>query len=75
MTESSDYVPTRVWAWNKPSAGRFASINRPVAGATHEKELPVGRHPLQLYSLATPNGQKVTILLEELLAQGYSGAE
>jgi len=74
MTESSDYVPPKVWTY-KPSGGRFANINRPVSGATHEKALPVGRHPLQLYSLATPNGQKVTILLEELLAQGHSGAE
>jgi GST-like protein len=69
------YVPPKVWQWNKPSGGSFASINRPVAGATHEKELPVGRHPLQLYSLATPNGVKVTILLEELLERGHSGAE
>ncbi len=75
MTDSSDYVPPKVWTWNKGSGGRFANINRPVAGATHEKELPVGRHPLQLYSLGTPNGQKVTILLEELLALGKSGAE
>ena len=73
MTE--DYTPPKVWTWNKASGGRFASINRPVAGATHEKELPVGRHPLQLYSLGTPNGVKVTILLEELLALGHSGAE
>ena len=72
---ASDYVPPKVWTWNKPSGGQFANINRPIAGATHEKELPVGRHPLQLYSLATPNGQKVTILLEELLALGHSGAE
>jgi len=69
------YVPPRVWQWNKPNGGTFASTNRPIAGATHEKELPVGRHPLQLYSLATPNGVKVTILLEELLAAGHSGAE
>jgi len=75
VTESSDYVPPRVWEWRKGSGGRFANINRPVAGATHEKELPVGRHPLQLYSLATPNGQKVTIMLEELLALGHSDAE
>jgi GST-like protein len=75
MTQSPDYVPPKVWAWNKPSGGRFASINRPVAGATHEKALPVGHHPLQLYSLATPNGQKVTIMLEELLARGHGGAE
>ncbi len=74
MTQS-DYVPPKVWTWDKESGGRFASINRPIAGATHEQELPVGRHPLQLYSLATPNGQKVTILLEELLALGHSGAE
>jgi GST-like protein len=72
---SSPYVPPQVWTWNKPSGGQFASINRPVSGATHEKELPVGRHPLQLYSLATPNGQKVTIMLEELLAAGHAGAE
>ncbi len=71
----SDYLPPKVWQWTKPSGGAFASINRPVSGATHEKELPVGRHPLQLYSQGTPNGQKVTILLEELLAQGHSGAE
>ena len=75
MSSSSEYTPPKVWAWNKPNGGQFASINRPVAGATHEKELPVGRHPLQLYSLATPNGQKVTIMLEELLALGKKGAE
>jgi len=75
MAESTDYVPPRVWTWNKPSGGTFASINRPVAGATHEKALPVGRHPLQLYSLATPNGVKVTVMLEELLALGHRGAE
>jgi GST-like protein len=75
MTGSSQYTPPKVWVWNKASGGRFANINRPVAGPTHEKELPVGRHPLQLYSLGTPNGQKVTILLEELLALGKSGAE
>lgn len=69
------YTPPKVWTWIKPNGGQFASINRPVAGATHDKELPVGRHPLQLYSLATPNGQKVTILLEELLALGHQGAE
>ena len=62
------YTPPKVWTWDKENGGRFASINRPIAGPTHEKELPVGRHPLQLYSLATPNGQKVTIMLEELLA-------
>jgi GSH-dependent disulfide-bond oxidoreductase len=71
----TEYVPPKVWVWNKPNGGTFANINRPVAGPTHEKELPVGRHPLQLYSLATPNGQKVTILLEELLALGHKGAE
>ena len=75
MTDTSAYTPPAIWVWNKENGGRFASINRPVAGATHEKELPVGRHPLQLYSLATPNGVKVTILLEELLALGHSGAE
>ena len=75
MTDSSAYTPPKVWTWDKESGGRFASINRPVAGATHEKELPVGKHPLQLYSLATPNGVKVTVLLEELLAKGHSGAE
>jgi GST-like protein len=75
MTDSNDYTPPKVWVWNKPSGGAFANINRPVAGPTHEKELPVGRHPLQLYSLATPNGVKVTILLEELLALGRTGAE
>ncbi|MBV9112840.1 MAG: glutathione-dependent disulfide-bond oxidoreductase, partial [Hyphomicrobiales bacterium] len=75
MTEQSEYVPPKVWVWNKPSGGQFASINRPIAGATHEKELPVGRHPLQLYSQGTPNGVKVTILLEELLALGHRGAE
>jgi len=75
MSNSADYVPPRVWAWTKPSGGTFANINRPVAGATHEKELPVGRHPLQLYSLGTPNGVKVTVMLEELLALGHQGAE
>jgi GST-like protein len=75
MTDSADSVLPRVWVWNRPSGGRFAAINRPVAGPTHEAELPVGRHPLQLYSQGTPNGQKVTILLEELLAAGHSGAE
>lgn len=73
MTDS--YTPPRVWTWNKDDAGPFASINRPIAGPTHDKDLPVGEHPLQLYSLATPNGQKVTILLEELLAAGHTGAE
>src|ERR671916_245539 len=76
MTDSSDYVPPKVWTWNKGSSGSpVTSLNRPTAGATHEKQLPVGRHPLQFYSLGTPNGQKVTILLEELLALGHSGAE
>ncbi len=75
MTEQSEYVPPRVWTWDKESGGRFASINRPIAGPTHEKELPVGRHPLQLYSLGTPNGVKVTVMLEELLALGHEGAE
>jgi GST-like protein len=75
MNDSSDYVPPKVWTWNKTNAGQFASINRPIAGATQEKDLPVGRHPLQLYSLGTPNGVKVTIMLEELLALGRSGAE
>src|SRR5882724_893917 len=75
MNDSAAYTPPKVWTWNKPNGGEFASINRPIAGATHEKALPVGKHPLQLYSLATPNGQKVTILLEELLAAGHTGAE
>jgi GST-like protein len=75
MTDTPAYEPPKVWTWNKESGGRFAGINRPIAGATHEKELPVGRHPLQLYSLATPNGVKVTVMLEELLALGHSGAE
>ena len=76
MTGSYNYVPPKVWTWNKGSGGSpVTSLNRPIAGATHENELPVGSHPLQLYSLGTPNGQKVTILLEELLALGHSGAE
>ena len=75
MASSSEYVPPKVWTWNKPSGGRFANINRPIAGPTHDRELPVGRHPLQLYSLGTPNGVKVTVMLEELLARGHSGAE
>ena len=75
MTDAPAYEPPNVWTWNMESGGRFASINRPIAGATHDKELPVGKHPLQLYSLATPNGQKVTIMLEELLAAGHKGAE
>src|SRR5579875_512284 len=69
------YAPPKVWTWNKENGGRFANINRPIAGPTHEKELPVGRHPLQLYSLGTPNGVKVTIMLEELLVLGHAGAE
>ena len=75
MTDASAYEPPKVWTWEQESGGRFASINRPVAGATHEQELPRGRHPLQLYSLATPNGVKVTMMLEELLTAGHSGAE
>ncbi len=76
MSDQSSYVPPTIWTWDKASAGsKFASTNRPIAGPTHEKELPVGQHPFQLYSLATPNGQKVTILLEELLAAGHEGAE
>jgi GST-like protein len=71
----TDYVPPKVWTWDQPSGGQFANINRPTAGATHEEELPVGKHPLQLYSLATPNGQKVSIMLEELLAKAHGGAE
>jgi GSH-dependent disulfide-bond oxidoreductase len=73
--DSKEYVPPKVWVWNKASGGRFATINRPIAGPTHDKELPVGKHPLQLYSLGTPNGVKVTIMLEELLAAGHKGAE
>ncbi|HET9620114.1 MAG TPA: glutathione-dependent disulfide-bond oxidoreductase [Kofleriaceae bacterium] len=72
---TDEYVPPKVWTWHKPNGGQFASINRPVSGPTHDKELPVGKHPFQLYSLATPNGQKVTIMLEELLAAGHRGAE
>ncbi|RAI55203.1 glutathione-dependent disulfide-bond oxidoreductase [Roseicella frigidaeris] len=75
MSSASDYTPPKVWSWNQANGGRFANINRPVAGPTHEKELPVGRHPLQLYSLGTPNGVKVTVMLEELLALGHKGAE
>jgi GST-like protein len=74
-TDSNAYVPPKVWAWNQANGGKFANINRPVAGATHDKPLPVGKHPLQLYSLATPNGVKVTLMLEELLAAGHMGAE
>jgi len=75
MSEPPAYSPPPIWTWAKPSGGRFAEINRPTAGATHERQLPVGRHPLQLYSLATPNGVKVTVMLEELLALGHAGAE
>ena len=75
MSDASAYTPPKVWVWNQANGGKFANINRPVAGPTHDKELPVGRHPMQLYSLATPNGVKVTVMLEELLALGHSGAE
>jgi GSH-dependent disulfide-bond oxidoreductase len=75
MNDAMTHIPPKVWTWNKENGGQFANINRPVAGPTHSKELPVGRHPLQLYSLATPNGVKVTVMLEELLALGHSGAE
>ena len=75
MSDSNPYTPPKVWSWNMASGGRFANINRPVAGPTHDKVLPVGRHPLQLYSLATPNGVKLTVMLEELLAAGHTGAE
>ena len=74
MTDSK-YEPPKVWKWDKKSGGKFANINRPIAGATHDKDLPKGKHPLQLYSLGTPNGIKITILLEELLALGHEGAE
>jgi GSH-dependent disulfide-bond oxidoreductase len=75
MSDSAPYTPPAVWTWNKDSGGKFANINRPIAGATHDKQLPVGRHPLQLYSLGTPNGLKVTVMLEELLELGQAGAE
>jgi len=75
MNDAAVYTPPKVWQWIKENGGRFANINRPIAGPTHEKELPVGKHPLQLYSLGTPNGQKVTVMLEELLALGHKGAE
>jgi GST-like protein len=75
MTEANTYTPPKIWTWDKANGGQFASINRPIAGPTHEKVLPVGKHPLQLYSLATPNGVKVGIMLEELLALGHQGAE
>ncbi|NVN87365.1 MAG: glutathione-dependent disulfide-bond oxidoreductase [Rhodopseudomonas sp.] len=75
MSDPTAYIPPKIWTWNKESGGKFASINRPIAGPTHDKELPIGRHPMQLYSLATPNGVKATVMLEELLALGHSGAE
>jgi GST-like protein len=75
MSDSTEYIPPKVWRWEKASGGAFANINRPTAGATHEKELPVGKHPMQLYSLATPNGVKAAVMLEELLALGHKGAE
>ncbi len=75
LNQPAGYVPPEVWSWDRPSGGAFANINRPVSGATHEQELPVGEHPLQLYSMGTPNGVKVTIMLEELLAAGHTGAE
>ena len=75
MSNASDYIPPKVWTWEKPNGGKFASINRPTAGSRVEQALPVGHHPLQLYSMGTPNGVKVTIMLEELLAQGHTGAE
>ena len=75
MSDKPAYTPPKVWVWDKANGGQFANINRPIAGPTHDKDLPVGRHPLQLYSLATPNGVKVTVMLEELLALGHSGAE
>ncbi len=75
MSEETGYTPPKIWTWNKENGGQFAAINRPISGATHDKDLPVGKHPLQLYSLATPNGVKVTVMLEELLALGHAGAE
>jgi len=75
MTQKDEFTPPKVWTWDKENGGKFSSTNRPIAGATHEKELPVGKHPFQLYSLATPNGVKVTVMLEELLAKGHKGAE
>lgn len=75
MSDTTPYTPPKVWTWDKESGGKFASTNRPIAGPTHEKALPVGKHPLQLHSLATPNGVKVTIMLEELLERGHTGAE
>jgi GST-like protein len=75
MSDNTEYLPPKIWTWDKASGGKFAHINRPIAGATHDKTLPVGKHPMQLYSLGTPNGIKVTVMLEELLALGHSGAE
>jgi GSH-dependent disulfide-bond oxidoreductase len=75
MTDTTEYTPPKIWKWDMESGGKFANINRPIAGPTHDKDLPVGKHPLQLYSLATPNGVKVTVMLEELLAAGHNGAE
>lgn len=75
MTDTADYVPPKIWTWDKGNGGQFANINRPIAGPTHDQTLPIGKHPLQLYSQGTPNGQKVTIMLEELLAVGHEGAE
>ncbi|MEO8375495.1 MAG: glutathione-dependent disulfide-bond oxidoreductase [Sphingomonas bacterium] len=75
MSDTPEYTPPKIWTWDKENGGQFANINRPIAGPTHDKELPIGRHPLQLYSLATPNGVKVTVMLEELLALGHTGAE
>ena len=75
MNDASPYAPAKVWKWEKENGGQFASINRPTAGPTHDKELPVGKHPMQLYSLGTPNGVKITVMLEELLALGFAGAE
>lgn len=75
MTHGTPYTPPKIWTWDQPSGGKFANINRPIAGPTHDKQLPVGKHPLQLYSLATPTGQKVTIMLEELLERGHEGAD
>jgi len=75
VSDKSEYTPPKIWRWEKENGGRFAKVNRPIAGPTHDKDLPVGRHPLQLYSLATPNGVKVTVMLEELLALGHAGAE
>ena len=75
MTDQNTYVPPKVWQWDRDSGGKFASTNRPIAGATHDKDLPVGKHPHQLYSLGTPNGVKVTVMFEELLALGYQDAE